>query len=250
MSDINKLIEERPHLKDTLKLYEKVRRFIMTISDMNRKGIRCESVAYPSGLIDPMFESFSAIFDVPVDSLEPLKEAMKLGNIDLTRLPLNEIASFALPYHEEELEGILFLLSKPYFLGLKNSCDLDNIFWQEGKCTVCNSTPSLASVESSGKRQVYCSYCGTVGYYNRTTCPICFNDDAAKKNIFLADEEKGFSIHACDICSSYIKTIDSSLTDKFTYDLADIISLPLDIIAQGKGYRRLSPNPIGMTKMV
>jgi len=34
-----------------------------------------------------------------------------------------------------------------------------------------------------------------------------------------------------------------------TSDLADLISLPLDIVIQEKGYKRSSPNPIGMVKM-
>jgi formate dehydrogenase maturation protein FdhE len=32
-------------------------------------------------------------------------------------------------------------------------------------------------------------------------------------------------------------------------DLADMASLPLDIVAQGKGYARMAPNPISLKKM-
>ncbi len=32
-------------------------------------------------------------------------------------------------------------------------------------------------------------------------------------------------------------------------DLADMASLPLDIVAQGKGYVRMAPNPISLKKM-
>jgi formate dehydrogenase maturation protein FdhE len=34
-----------------------------------------------------------------------------------------------------------------------------------------------------------------------------------------------------------------------TPDLADLISLPLDIVVQEKGYKRPSPNAIGMVRM-
>jgi formate dehydrogenase maturation protein FdhE len=33
-------------------------------------------------------------------------------------------------------------------------------------------------------------------------------------------------------------------------DLGDMASLPLDIVAQEKGYTRAAPNPIGLKKMV
>jgi formate dehydrogenase maturation protein FdhE len=34
-----------------------------------------------------------------------------------------------------------------------------------------------------------------------------------------------------------------------TVDLADLASLPLDIVAQGKGYSRPTPNPISLKKI-
>jgi formate dehydrogenase maturation protein FdhE len=35
-----------------------------------------------------------------------------------------------------------------------------------------------------------------------------------------------------------------------TPDIADLISLPLDFVAQEKKYVRLSPNPIGLMRMI
>lgn len=248
--DIKEIIEKKPHLKDSLILYEKLVRFKEAVSCIYKKQISLDDITYPSELIEEIFNSFSSILDVPEENLAPLKEAMRLGQIDLTRLPLNEIPSFSLPYNLDELAMILFLISKPYFLRLRNSCNLDNIFWQEGRCPVCNSTPSIASISEEGKRKLYCSYCETIGYYNRSGCPICFNNDSKKTNIFLFDEEEGFRIYACESCASYIKTVDNNLIRRLTPDVADIISLPLDIIIQGKGFRRLSPNPLGMIKIV
>ncbi len=50
----------------------------------------------------------------------------------------------------------------------------------------------------------------------------------------------------CDLCGSYTKTVDGALISRFSPEIADLISLPLDIIVQEKGYVRRSPNPIGM----
>ncbi len=247
--NIEDIIQNKPHLKDILRLYEKVIEFKGFASNMVKSPVSLEDVFYPSELINPIFESFSSIFDMPEDSLTPLREAMRLGQIDLTRLPLNEIPAFSLPHHEDELMTILFLISKPYFLWLKNSYNLNNTFWQEGRCPVCNSTPSTSSIDESGRRYLYCSFCETTGYYKRIGCPVCLNDDPSKINIITAEGEDGFRIDTCDACGSYLKTVNFNLLNDLTPELADIISLHLDIIAQGKGYRRHSPNPIGMIRI-
>jgi FdhE protein len=160
------------------------------------------------------------------------------------------VPSFSLPYHEDELTMILFLVSKPYFLKLKGLFDVDNIFWQEGRCPICNSMPSMASIDTDGKKHLYCSFCDNTGYYKRIGCPICLNDDTSRINIITAEGEDGFRIDTCDACNSYLKTLEIGLLNNFTPDIADLISLPLDIIAQGKGYKRNSPNPLGMMKTV
>lgn len=56
-------------------------------------------------------------------------------------------------------------------------------------------------------------------------------------------------IDICDACNSYLKTVEFRILHDLNPEVADLISLPLDIIAQDKGYRRLSPNPIGMIRM-
>lgn len=80
-------------------------------------------------------------------------------------------------------------------------------------------------------------------------CPICMNKDTNKLDILIIDNEEGFRIDLCNECKSYIKTFERILLNDHTPELLDIMSLPLDIIAQEKGYKRLSPNPIGMIKI-
>lgn len=247
--NIKEFIEKRPHLSDALRLYEKVIEFKKAVSSIYKGTIILEDAAYPSGLINPIFEEFSSIFDMAEENLASLKEAMRMGQIDLTRIPLNEIPAFSLPYHEEEIAMILFLIAKPYFLRLRDSYNIDNTFWQEGRCPVCNSTPSIASIDNDGRRHLYCSFCETTGHYKRIGCPACLNDDSSKMNIITAEGEDGFRIDICDACNSYLKTVEFRILHDLNPEVADLISLPLDIIAQDKGYRRLSPNPIGMIRM-
>jgi len=63
------------------------------------------------------------------------------------------------------------------------------------------------------------------------------------------ENEADFRGRACNACRSYVKIVNRELLSRMTPDFADLISLPLDIVAQEKGYKRPSPNPIGMVRM-
>jgi FdhE protein len=247
--EIEKIIEKRHHLKETLGLYKRVAEFNNIVKNLLGNA-SFESVAYLSDLIVPVFDAFSSIFDVPMESLEPLKEAMKFGQIDFTRLPMNELPSFSLPFYEDELASILFLISRPYFLWLKDSFKEDDNFGEDGRCPVCNAKPSIASIDEENRRRLFCSFCGTSGHFKRIGCPVCLNADTSKLNIIMIEDEKGLRIDTCDACGSYIKTIEAGLMNELNPDVSDLISLHLDIIAQDKGYRRNSPNPLGMARVL
>jgi formate dehydrogenase maturation protein FdhE len=53
----------------------------------------------------------------------------------------------------------------------------------------------------------------------------------------------------CEKCKSYVKTFESSMTEGHSMDSLDIMSIPLDIIVQEKGYKRHAPNPVGIMKI-
>ena len=252
--NITSLIQQKPHLKDPLKLYEKVQAFTESVRDLllQRKPDQrsLERKAYPPESIDPILKHLSSVFEMPEGSLTPLNEAMKLGEIDFTRLPFHEVPAFSLPYPEEELTTLLFVLSKPYFLRLHDICDLNISTWEEGRCPVCSAKPSLSSIDKERPRQLYCSFCGTHGFSDHAGCPLCMNSETAKMKLLTFDGEEGYRIDTCDACGSYIKTVEAEHLNSMTPDVADLLSLPLDIVVQEKGYVRHSPNPIGLLRMV
>jgi len=249
MITIEELAEQRPHLKDALGLYAKVTEFTRLTGKTNISAPSPGDICYPPVSVEPLFESFSSSFDVPMDILAPLKEAMKLGQVDLTRLPLNETPAFSLPYHEDELANLLFLISRPFFLSLGSPLNVSSLFWEEGRCPVCNAVPSLSFNRQEEGKTLFCSYCSSRGTWHRIGCPGCRNRDARKLELIEVEQEKGFRIDLCNECRGYIKTMDERLLSEYTPELLDIISLPLDILAQGRGYKRRSPNPIGIIKM-
>lgn len=248
MRSIKDIIEKKPHLRETLLLYEKVMLFESSVME---KGIIVKpgDICYRREDLDGIFEAFSDIFGIPMENLIPFFDTIIEGRIDFTRLSLNEIPSFLLPYHEEESGMLLFIISRPFFKMLGNMHGEDTVMWEDGRCIVCRSTPTMSSIGSDGRRMLHCSFCGRKGYFRRIECPDCRDFDASNHRIITVENEEGFRIDTCETCGTYMKTINSEMENLYTIDIADLVSLPLDIIAQGRGYRRKSPNPLGMMIM-
>ncbi len=181
--------------------------------------------------------------------LAPLKRAMEVGDIDLTRLPFREVPAFSLPYDEDDLAMLLFLLSRPYFSLLREALPREGQVWEQGRCPVCSGRPALLSSGKEGFPLPHCSYCETTGTPVSAGCPVCLNNDDRKHKRLTFDGEEGFTITTCDHCRSYVKTIDAALLRNATPDVADLMSLPLDLVVQEKGYTRAAPNPLGMLRM-
>jgi FdhE protein len=248
MNIIDELIKEKPHLADPLRFYVKAAGFMDTAKEFAAATGPAQT-AYAPDVAGGIVDLFSRAIELPEGALAPLKQALELGEIDFTRLPLREVPAFSLPYAEEDLEMILFLVSRPFFLALSKVCNLNGRFWEEGKCPVCNAQPSISSVTQDGRNELFCSFCGTSGEVPRAQCPVCFEQDSAQLHIFTFTGEEGFSVQTCDACKSYVKNVEPEVLSRFGPDLADLMSLPLDMVIQQRGYSRRSPNPIGMTTM-
>jgi FdhE protein len=247
MDIIEEIIAKKPHLENTLRFYERSIQFADAVKALgmpSRPGLN----AYPPEFVGRIVELFLSVIDLPEGSLSPLKQALELGEIDFTRLPLLEVPAFSLPYAEDDLTMLLFLLSRPYFLGKHDVLNQGERFWEEGRCPLCSARPSLMSVSPQGLQQ-HCSFCGSQGRNDAVGCPVCDNKERAKLNTFFVKKEKGFTVRACDLCKSYVKIADEKMLGRMTPDLADLMSLPLDIMLQKKGYKRPAPNPLGMVRM-
>lgn len=252
--DIKTMIEQRPHLKDPLELYEKWLRFqaeAATLLPKVRTAISPEDAkAYPRESAGQVFDLFLTAFGLPAEKFAPLRSALEQGGIDFMRLPLDETPDLPdLPHGTEDLAGLLFLLCRPYFLALRAAFPLDGSEWQDGRCPLCSAKAALTSVAEGPKRQLHCSFCGTAGPFRFIGCPGCGTVEAEKLNTILSDDEPGFRVSTCETCRTYVKVVEGEVLQKMTLDQADLASLPLDIIAQGRGYARLAPNPISLKKM-
>ena len=245
---IEQIISKKPHLADPLHFYEKVLRFTEEVRKLPVSP-KSGQIAYPPELAVRILDSLSTMLDLPEGTLSPLKQAFELREIDFTRLPLREVPAFSLPYAEEDLTMLLFLVSRPYFQALREARGLDGPSWEEGKCPVCNAQPALAFLTKDGRKQLHCSFCGSSGFFSRAQCPACLNLEPAKSSILKFAGEEGFSVQTCDECKSYVKIVEPELLSRYGTDLTDLMSLPLDMVIQQKGYKRRSPNPLGMMNM-
>lgn len=250
--NIEELIARKPHLADLFRFYERTAAFNREMMDLLSKSQAFsarEARSYPPSVMGPVFQYFSVLTEVPQDMLAPLKQAMEVGDIDFTCLPFREVPAFSLPYPEDDLAMLLFLLSRPYFSLLRDARALDGQVWEQGKCPVCSGQPALLSTAPGHATQLHCSYCGTTGPTASGGCPVCLNDDDQKRSRLTFDGEEGFTITTCDHCRSYVKIVDAAMLQGATADIADLMSLPLDLVVQERGYARRAPNPLGMLRM-
>jgi len=245
---ITDILKKKPHLEGPLRFYEKSLLFSNSVRALKLTA-RPEQHAYASADIETVFELFSSHIELPEGSLSPLKQAMEVGDIDFTRLPLGEVPAFSLPYAEDDLVMLLFLLSKPYFHALRDACRLDGLPWEKNACPLCGAAPSLVWSSHDGQRQAACPFCGTTGPVGRSGCLTCGIIDEANQKVLRFEGEEGVGINGCGLCRFYVKAVDEGLIQQLTPELADLVSLPLDIVVQEKGYKRRSPNPVGMRKI-
>lgn len=253
--DIQTLIEQRPHLKGPIEFYSSWQRFQREAEGIlpeNRttQGPAAESRAYSPDSVGLVFRSFASVFNLSPEGLAPLVQALEAGDIDFMRLPLDELPAVSLAPAVGELATTLFLLSRPWFFRLREAGALDGREWTGGRCPLCSARPALSSIVEGPRRHLYCSWCGTTGPYRFIGCPNCGNEVAAQLGTLVPEGEVGFRVATCDACRTYVKVVDGGVLNEMTADLADLASLPLDIVAQGEGYARTAPNPIGLKKIV
>ena len=213
-------------------------------------GVTPGQTAYAPELLEEIFDNFSSLLEWPASTLAPLKYAMELREIDFTRLPYGEVPAFSLPYAEDDLAMLLYLLAKPWFLAMRHASRIGSLNWQKGRCPVCNGRPAVTWISEDGRRQTFCLFCNNGGYVAGSGCPVCFTEDSQRQNILLCEGEEGFSVTACDRCRSYIKTVYPGIIAHWSAEIADLMSLPIDMLVQKKGYIRRTPNPIGMKKII
>jgi FdhE protein len=113
--------------------------------------------------------------------------------------------------------------------------------WQRGYCPVCGAWPSL--VETRGiarERRLRCGGCNADWPLPVLHCAFCDELDHRKLGSLIPEgEEQQRRIETCESCHGYLKAI-TTLGALSARQLAmqDLATVPLDLIAQDRGYAR------------
>jgi FdhE protein len=112
-------------------------------------------------------------------------------------------------------------------------------------CPFCKGKPGVAVLRplgDGGQRSLVCSFCLAEWEFRRIVCPGCGEENHANLPVYAADELTHVRIEACDSCQIYIKAVDMTKSGLADPVVDEIASIPLDIWAEQRGYRKLQVN--------
>jgi FdhE protein len=151
------------------------------------------------------------------------------------------------PDTAEEFLGFAFL--QPYAEFVRSRAPLQLDGYSHSLCPFCNRKPGIAVLRPQGdgaRRNLVCGFCVCEWEFRRIVCAACGQEDQAKLPVYTAEQFPHMRVECCDVCHTYIKSVDLSkngLADPLVDELA---SVPLDLWAQEHGYAKLHPNLLGL----
>ncbi len=131
----------------------------------------------------------------------------------------------------------------------------DDDLWCKSYCPVCGALPDFGLlkekrdpseflISKAGRLWLHCSLCGWVWRFVRLICPSCGQKDHEQLDVLTAEGREHERIHGCRVCRRYLLVIDLvESREKFHPDLSPLGLVPLDLLAQEKGYAPLAQTP-------
>ena len=116
------------------------------------------------------------------------------------------------------------------------------------KCPYCQSNPQLAVIRPEGdcgKRLLLCSFCQSEWEFRRILCPACGEEHNAKLPRYSAEGISAVRVEACDVCKSYLKSVDMTVDGLAVPAVDEIATAPLDLWAAEQGYHKIQLNLMG-----
>jgi len=243
--NFDEIIKEKPHLQSPLELYMKIKE----LTEQCKKERERMKLDSDVSLIDIVLKNFSTVFQIPYESLSFLKDEVLKSGKNIIKEP-SSLWSLQIQSEElskEEVDRMLFILSKPFFVFLRLDGQQAS-FMETGKCPICGTESSLSMITENNEKIMICPLCEHGGSFFRIGCPYCFNKDSSKIELLLDEEE--IRAELCLECNTYIKSFKENHYMKYRDPfLIDLVSLPLDIVVQKRGYIRRSPNIVGLRRI-
>lgn len=165
---------------------------------------------------------------------------------------VDEFIKGGLSSEERFRNAILKWTLKPSFSYTIGKIIVDTTSWKKGGCPLCGSPPGMVIVdaimgEKSEQRYLSCCFCSYRWLFDRIACPACANNRPEKFGFFAGGSgcKEGEKAISCEECKTYIKTVfircrdDGRVVADLDMDIEDVATIPLDIIANQRGYRAL-----------
>ena len=122
----------------------------------------------------------------------------------------------------------------------------------ERSCPRCGGLPQLAVFGDTGEalltapRILVCSRCANEWTTSRMTCASC-GETSGNKMPILSDIDlfPHLRIDACEICRSYLITVDQRKDPHAVPVVDELAALPLDLVAAERGYTKIARNLMG-----
>ncbi len=180
------------------------------------------------------------------DAARQVRRAVEQSHLDPCELLRAVLSGSAQEVHaaaercggDPNLTATLLRLSAfPTLVGLRER--LPEARWERGCCPVCGSWPLLGELRGLEQLQfLRCGWCASDWPFPRLQCPYCETRDHHQLG-YLSVEGKEDTERAatCDECRGYVKLV-ATLSALPPLDLLvrDVATLPLDLIAAGRGY--------------
>lgn len=185
---------------------------------------------------DPQYNKYveGIMFNIKSKEMDPEKILKKFlineNTIFLKNRDENTILHFALS-----------MSIRPFVEKLSQKVDKDlKERWWRGWCPICGRKPITARIKKGQKkRYMVCPLCNIEFLVDLFYCPHCENVEPIKFTFINFEHFPEYSIEVCEKCKHYIKVIDENkIKNKIPRGLEDILTIPLDIIAQNEGFKR------------
>ena len=89
-----------------------------------------------------------------------------------------------------------------------------------------------------GARVLECWLCHAQWVFPRVECPYCDNKERKKLRFFYLPGDKAHQVHVCEVCKSYLKTVDAKNMKKdVILEVEEIATGQLDLLAEQEGYK-------------
>lgn len=126
---------------------------------------------------------------------------------------------FAVPYAKE-------LASEDFYWSFPNTCP------------ICGSKSHFSRLrKQDGQRFMFCDRCFSEWHVMYLCCVHCGHDRPGEITYLNVENDDAYQIYVCEKCKGYLKTYDersgASMVDMY---IANIETIYLDMLAQGKGY--------------